>query len=298
MLTAASVLVTVVLWITLAASIVRYWISSKRTASLRAHIAKLQADHQARVEEDAGRHAVEVDEWQKKLDNYHLSLFSELQAKYQPPVTPKQLSSSHHGLDIRRAKWCGSDPSRSVDKTSLIRSQIDGNAINYYVHESVLGNPFGSEAKRLEVAYTVDGKDLEQSVPNGGWLTLVSAEKKPREFDPGTSDGLANMLSLIPEKVQVDIEASQGDTEAWNFACAIMYSFEKAGWKVRGVINGTRNHVSGVLMVAQIDRWKYMEDARGNAIELAFRRIGVKINLNGRGDLTEDRIEIFVGANL
>jgi hypothetical protein len=295
MLLVANIILTVLLWCALAFGVYRNVKDARRAGSLRSQIQTLKDEHAAATSADAARHAAEIEDWKEQLAKRRLSLFEEIQAAYRPPTAiPAPVSS---GLQVRWARWLGSDPGRPLDKTALIRSKIEDNAINYYVHESVLGNPFGSDSKRLEVGYTLDGIDGEESVSNGGWLRLISSARKPRSFDAGASDGLAEMLSMVPDKVSVDVRAPQADPEAWDFACAIMYAFRKGGWNVRGIFNETRD-VSGVFLFAQIDRWKYMQDARGNAIELAFRRLGVKFNMNGRGDITEDRIEVYVGSNL
>jgi hypothetical protein len=128
-------------------------------------------------------------------------------------------------------------------------------------------------------------------------LQIQVKQRGPRRFDVGTFDGLVTMLSVIPMKVPVTVKAHQSDTEAWNCAAEISHAFSKSGWSVKSTVEAEIDLV-GIVMISDNGKWKYLEDETGNAIELAFRRVGVEISLSGRGDITDGHIEIYVGANL
>jgi hypothetical protein len=105
------------------------------------------------------------------------------------------------------------------------------------------------------------------------------------------------MLSRIEKKTRVTITAFQEDHESWDYAAEISLVFTKAGWAVNSIAQPVMNLGGGVLVIGGNNRWDFVNDAQGNAIELAFRRSGVLFKLANRGDMSADDLEVHVGTN-
>jgi serine/threonine protein kinase len=125
----------------------------------------------------------------------------------------------------------------------------------------------------------------------------VAGVSAARHLDLNQYEGLVTMLSRIEKKTRVTITAFQEDHESWDYAAEISLVFTKAGWAVNSIAQPVMNLGGGVLVIGGNNRWDFVNDAQGNAIELAFRRSGVLFKLANRGDMSADDLEVHVGTN-
>ena len=77
-------------------------------------------------------------------------------------------------LRMHYAYWCGDLRDNYKPVTEIIRGAIkDERKIHYHVHQDYLGNPFGSEAKKLRVKYSQGHiKRREIIIKNGDYLII------------------------------------------------------------------------------------------------------------------------------
>ncbi len=78
-------------------------------------------------------------------------------------------------LVIRKATYGVLPDGDTIDVTSIITGRIRNSALNFTVSDSDLGDPAPDESKKLQVDYTLDGKDGSTTVAEGAKMQIPAA---------------------------------------------------------------------------------------------------------------------------